>query len=335
MTPKRTGLIGFDGLTGLDLTGPMEAFAAASVETREGTKKAYEVVILGLTKRPFVTEAGLRMLPHTTLEDAGHLDTLVIPGGRGLRVPRISEVLTHWLLRKASHIRRLATVCTGIYGLAPTGLLDGRRVTTHWRFAADVSRRFPRLRVDGDAIYLKDGSFYTSAGITAGIDLSLALIEEDYGPSTALAVARELVVYLRRSGGQAQYSEPLRFESRAKDQLADIAAWVATHLDHDLSVEALAKRACFSDRHFRRLFKTAFGAAPAQVIERLRLDEARRRLEGSRVPIDAVAASVGFASADVFRRAFQRRFDIQPHTYRQRFTAGARSHRVANGAGSR
>jgi transcriptional regulator GlxA family with amidase domain len=196
-------------------------------------------------------------------------------------------------------------------------------VTTHWNHAQDVARRFPKLKVESNALFLKDGRFYTSAGITAGIDLSLAMIEEDHGPSIALAVARELVVYMKRSGGQEQYSEPLQFQTQSTNRFADLAAWIPGHLRQDLSVEALAERACICPRHFSRRFKSAFGSTPAAFVEALRLDEARRRLISARRSIEATAASVGFRSADSFRRAFERRFGIPPRTYRSRFEAAS------------
>jgi transcriptional regulator GlxA family with amidase domain len=210
-------------------------------------------------------------------------------------------------------------MCTGLYGLAPSGLVDGRRVTTHWNFAADIAARFPKLRVEPDAIFIKDGPIYTSAGITASIDLALALIEEDFGNPLALAVARDLVVYLKRSGGQRQYSEPLRFQARAGDRFADLAAWLVDHLDEDLGVETLAARVGMSPRQFNRRFKTAFGAAPGHHVETLRLDAARERLIGARASIEQIAAAVGFRSDDAFRRAFDRRFGLSPTDYRRRF----------------
>ena len=214
-------------------------------------------------------------------------------------------------------------MCTGIYGLASAGLLSGRRVTTHWRWAHDVARRFPDVQVNDNAIFLKDGSFYTSAGATAGIDLSLSLIEEDYGPRVAMAVARELVVYLKRSGGQEQYSEPLQFQTQSVSRLSDLATWIISHLSEDLSVEVLATKACLCPRHFSRRFKTEFGHTPADFVERLRLDEARRRLSNGDNSIENVGLSVGFKSADAFRRAFERRLGVNPADYRRRFTAVA------------
>jgi transcriptional regulator GlxA family with amidase domain len=310
---RRIGFIGYDNVTALDLIGPIEAFTAVPLD--------YQICILGLTKKPFRSESGVSLAPDATLAQAPKLDTLFIPGGSGLRELKISRAVTAWIKERAPEIRRVASVCTGIYGLAPSGVLDGRRVTTHWRFAADVAARFPALKVDANAIYLKDGSFYTSAGVTAGIDLSLALIEEDHGPHIALEIARELVVYLRRSGGQEQYSEPLPFQMEASETLAELAAWMAGHLHHDLSVEALAKRAHISPRQFSRRFKRELKTTPAVFVETLRLNEARRRLSMPSSSVSTVATSLGFTSDDAFRRAFSRRFGIAPSTYRGRFSA--------------
>jgi transcriptional regulator GlxA family with amidase domain len=318
MKPRRVGLIGFDGVMALDLVGPIDAFTTATCGSQE---PCYEVAIIGLSKRPFASESGVLFKPHTTLAKTPAFDTLIIPGGRGLRHPPTQRAIAQWLEAHVDKFRRVATVCTGVYGLAPTGLLDGRRVATHWRFARDFAGQFPRLNVDADALFLKDGPFYTCAGVTAGIDLALALIEEDHGPSVSLSVARELVVYLKRVGGQEQYSEPLRFQTKSADRLADLAAWIQGHLHGDLSIEALARRTCLCPRHFSRRFKAAFGAAPATFVEDLRLGEARQRLSSANQTIESVAKSVGFHSADSFRRAFERRFGVNPTGYRKRFHA--------------
>jgi transcriptional regulator GlxA family with amidase domain len=317
----RVGILGFDGVTALDLVGPADAFSTANEvwQATHGDPLPYRITLLGLTGRTFVAESGLGFEAHALLDDAPPLDTLIVPGGRGLREAEANARIVAWLRAHARGCRRIASVCTGIYGLAPSGLLDGRRVTTHWRFARDVAQRFPKLLVDDNALYLRDGPCYTSAGITAGIDLSLALIEEDFGPRIALAVARDLVVYLKRPGGQAQYSEPLRMQVLSSDPFADLAAWVIAHLDRDLSVEALAARANLSPRHFSRRFAAVFGCAPARYVEDLRMSEARRMLSQDGVGIQRVAVAVGFASADVFRRAFERRFGVSPSDYRERF----------------
>jgi len=229
-------------------------------------------------------------------------------------------MVSAFIKKRASQTRRIVSICTGIYGLAATGLLAGRKVTTHWRFAPDVARRFPDLRIFDNAIFVKDGPFYTSAGVTAGIDLSLFLIEEDYGSRAALAVARELVVYLKRSGGQEQYSEPLQFQTQSVSRLSELTTWMLSHLNDDLSVEALAAKACLCPRHFSRRFKIEFGTTPADFAERLRLDEARRRLSLVDNSVENVGTSVGFKSADAFRRAFERRLGVNPSDYRRRFT---------------
>ena len=325
MKPLRVGFLGFEGVMALDLVGPIDAFTSAAVEEgKSQTTSCYEVVIIGLTRQPFVSESGVVFKPHKTIANAPALDTLIIPGGRGLRVPETQRKAAEWISSRAAKTRRIATVCTGTYGLAATGLLSGRRVTTHWRHAQDLAKRFPELKVDPNALYLKDGKFYTCAGITAGIDLSLALIEEDFGPRVALSVARELVVYLKRPGGQEQFSEPLQFQTQSHDRFADLAAWIQGHLRQDLSVESLAERACLSPRHFARRFKDMFGATPGTFVEDLRLSEARERLTLPEQTIESVADSVGFKSADAFRRAFERRFGLKPSSYRKHFSLRTR-----------
>ena len=313
---RRIGFVGFKDAVALDIVGPMEVFSLAS-EIEGARVPRYRCLLLGLNRRPFVTDSGLVIRPEVTLADAPPLDTLVIPGGSGVRNRGTNDRIVAWLQRSAAQFRRVASVCTGLYALAPTGLLDGRRVTTHWRFAGDVARRFPKLTVDADAIFVKDGPFYTSAGVSAGIDLALALVEEDYGPRIAIRVAREIVVHQKRAGGQQQYSEPLRFQAEHQDRLGEVAAWLSSNLSDDLSVETLAQRAFLSPRHFSRRFKQAFLTTPADFVEKARLDEARRRLAAAGNSLSQVADSVGFGSTDAFRRAFTRRFGVTPGAYRR------------------
>jgi len=295
MASKRIGIFGFEGVVGIDLFGPAQVFAGVEIgDGRGNVQPGYDVLTIGLSNRPFATDAGIIVKPRNTFKNAPSLDTFIIPGGKALR-------------------------CTGAFGLAETGLLSGHKVTTHWRFARDLARRFPDLQVQDNAIFLKDGSFYTSAGATAGIDLCLHLIEEDYGAEVALFVARDLVVYLKRSGGQEQYSEPLQFQTQSIDRFTELTSWMVSHLNENLSVEALASRACLCPRHFSRRFKRAFGHSPADFVEKLRIDEARRRLSNGLTGIESVGASVGFKSAHVFRRAFERRLGINPKDFRERF----------------
>src|SRR6266403_531493 len=332
MAPKRIGLIGFDGVVAIDLAGPADAFTYAEIPGgQNGPRRCYEVVTIGLSDRPFVTESGLVFMPQKSFKNAPSLDTLVIPGGSGLRNPQICKPIAAFVKARAKSTRRIASICTGIYGLAETGLLDGRKVTTHWHHAQNVGHRFPGLQVDDNAIFLKDGPFYTSAGATAGIDLSLSLIEEDYGPGVAMAVARELVVYLKRSGGQEQYSEPLRFQTQSVSRLSDLATWIVSHLSENLSVEVLAAKACLCPRHFTRRFKEEFGYSPANFVEKLRLDEARRRLSAGDNSIENVGLSVGFKSSDAFRRAFEHRLGLNPSDYRRRFSTAAKTEMAPRG----
>jgi len=281
----------------------------------------YEVVVLGLTKSPFSTESGLVFEPHGSIDERVPIDTLVVPGGVGLRVPKTQAAVAAWIKSVAPNVRRVATVCTGVYGVAPTGLLDGHTVTTHWKHAKDLAEKFPRLEVDARPLFCRQGKMYTCGGVTAGIDLSLALIEEDYGPSVALAVARELVVYLKRPGDQAQYSEPLQYQIRTKDRFADLVAWMQDHLREPLGVEQLARRIHLSPRHFSREFTNTFGISPAAFVGELRLNEAKTRLVGARASVESVARSLGFESTDGFRRAFERRFGVAPSHYKRQFSA--------------
>jgi transcriptional regulator GlxA family with amidase domain len=317
---KRIGILLYPGIQALDAAGPMDAFAAASVsDGKDGTAPGYEVFTIGLSGRPVTAESGLVLKPSYSAAKAPAMDTLVIPGGCSMRDPAKAQAISAWIRRRAPKLRRIAAICTGVYGLAGTGLLDGHKVTTHWRFARDLAQRFPGLRIEADAIFTKDGPYYTSAGITAGIDLALALIEEDYGPAVSLAVARELVVYLRRPGGQAQYSEPLKYETQSPDRLAEVTRWITTNLHKPITVEALAQQVRLCPRQFSRRFKRAFGVSPAAFVETARLNEAQRRLADSARSIDRVAASLGYRSSHVFRRAFERRFGISPSLYRSRF----------------
>jgi transcriptional regulator GlxA family with amidase domain len=316
---KRIGFIGFDGVVAIDIAGPAEAFAIAN-EAENDPKPHYEVLVIASSSQPFATESGLIFKPQRTFKSAPPLDTLIIPGGSGLRKPSVNRSVSAFVKARAGRTRRIASVCTGIYGLAPTGLLAGRKVATHWHHAHNVARRFPDLQVNDNAIYIKDGQFYTSGGATAGIDLALSLIEEDYGQRVSLTVARELVVYLKRSGGQEQYSEPLRFQAQSVSRFSELTTWIHAHLNEDLSVETLAGKGCLCPRHFSRRFKAEFSTSPADFVERLRLDEARRRLSNGDNSIENVGLSVGFKSADAFRRAFERRLGISPSDYRQRFS---------------
>lgn len=319
MRTRRIGIVGFDDVQALDVTGPADTFAAAG-RLADGKTPAYEVVLLGVRKGRIRSQSGIDFYADATLSSAGQLDTIVIPGGKGLRTnSAVRTRIAKWLQTAAPRARRVASVCTGIYALAEAGFLEGRSATTHWHYAADVRGKWKKIGLNADAIYVKDGKYYTSAGITAGIDLCLALVEEDCGQDVALEVARGLVVYLKRSGGQLQYSQPLQLQTQAREHFGDIAGWIRGHLAGDLTIESIAERVNLSPRHFARKFKDLLGVTPADFVEELRLDEARWMLVNARDSIVKVAQNVGYSSDDTFRRAFERRFGVAPAEYRSRF----------------
>jgi transcriptional regulator GlxA family with amidase domain len=315
--PQRIAFVAYDGITMLDLIGPHEVFGTANVLAQD---ELYAPVIVGRTRRPIISATGIMIQPSVPFAASGEFDTIVTPGGPGLRELSINKQVSAWLKERAPRTRRMVSVCTGLYGLAATGLLDGRRAATHWRWAADAARRFPNVILDSAVLFVEDPPFYTSAGVTAGIDLALALIEQDHGPMLALDVAGELVIYHKRPGGQPQFSEPLKFQSSAVNRFSELAAWLPQHLQEDLSVEMLAERVNMGGRHFGRVFAATFGTTPGRYVEAVRLDTGRDRLTTSECTVEAVATSVGFASGDVFRRAFERRFGVSPTTYRSHFS---------------
>ena len=312
MDSKRIGFVGFKGVAASHLVSPADTFAAATLDVGYGDRiSCYRVCTIGLTRHPFQAESGILLNPEETLETAPDLDTIVVPGGPGLREDEISEKISEWILTRSNRTRRIVAISTGIYGLAPTGLLDGREVTTHWRFASDVLRHFPQLRVNHRRPIVKDGPFYTSSSLSSAIDLALAFIEEDYGRQVALAASREFVA-LSDGNGETEFCRPAKFDSQPMDRFGELVAWIMQHLQEDLSVNVLARKVCMSPSHFNRAFKSVFGSTPADFVENLRLNEAKRRLSVPKKTLDTVAASVGFSDSDAFRRAFERRFGAKP-----------------------
>jgi transcriptional regulator GlxA family with amidase domain len=251
-------------------------------------------------------------------------DTLIVAGGVGVEAALGDRALLAFLRAAAPRVRRLASVCTGAFLLAEAGLLDGRRATTHWAYCAELARRHPRVRVEPDPIYVRDGCVYTSAGVTSGMDLALALVEEDLGREAALTVARWLVLFLKRPGGQSQFSAQLAAQLAAREPIQELQAWIVENVHGDLSVAALAARAGMSPRNFARVFAREVGATPARFVETARVEAARRRLEEHGAQgVEAVAAACGFGSAETMRRAFLRRVRVSPADYRSRFQAAA------------
>lgn len=313
--PRIVAVLLYPGVNAIDVAGPLEAFA--TVRRADGAPE-YESRIWTLGSRVVRSESGLQLCADTTAPNKPRADLLIVPGGAGVREPQTLARLSEWLARHHSRFQRIASVCTGAYALAEAGLVDGRAVATHWAHASDLQRRYPKVRVNADALFLKDGCFYSSGGVTAGIDLALELIEADCGPRAAMDAARDLVVFLRRTGAQVQFSAPLKFQIAAAGRLKDVCRWAAANLGADLSVEALASRAGLSVRQFSRCFNEAIGAPPASYIKALRLDAARTLL-GQGASVAQAAQSIGFGSADAFRRAFERQFGIAPSEYRHRF----------------
>lgn len=318
MATRTIGFLVYEGLQSLDLAGPLDAFGAANACAGQGVS-AYAMTILGLDGEPVRAENGLAFVPDVALENAPALDTLVIPGGRGIRVINRDGRVLDWIRNRSANTRRIVSTCTGIYLLAAAGVLDDRRATTHWRFADDVRRRYPKVRLDADQLHVRDGPFHTSGGLTAGIDLVLALIEDDLGPAVALAAARHLVMYVKRPGNQAQFSEPLQAQAQGQGALTHLPEWLLDHLAEDLAVARLADHVHMSERNFRRVFWKTFGTTPSHYLERLRLERARLLLTSTRSSVERIAAKVGFNSADAFRRVFRRHYGASPREYRQRF----------------
>ena len=315
MKPRLVVALLFDRINAIDVAGPIEAFASARLANG---KPAYSVSSWSLDGQKVATESGLHFLPDRAADPTCKANTLIVPGGAGVRHPQTLERLSDWLRANHRNFKRVVSVCTGAYALAEAGLLNGRKVATHWAHASALGERYPNIRVDAGALFLRDGKFYTSGGVTSGIDLALDLIADDFGHSVAAAVARELVVFVRRSGKQTQFSEPLRMQQEAPDRLAEACTWAANNLDKDLSVEALAARARLSERQLSRHFHKAYGASPGSVIRRLRVDTARTLLEQG-VTVQKVTSAVGFASVDGFRRAFEGMLGVSPREYRDRF----------------
>jgi transcriptional regulator GlxA family with amidase domain len=322
-TLRTIALIGYDGAQALDLVGPLEVFSMAN---NYAPRPAYEVILASPAGGEIVTNSGLRLAGATPLADLpDDLDTLLMSGGHeyGLRALGDSGVLA-WLEARQATTRRMGSVCTGALVLAASGLLDGRRATTHWG-ACEVLRELrPQVQVEPDAIYVADPPFYTSAGVTAGIDLCLALVEADLGPQVALDIARNMVLFMRRPGGQTQFSAGLSVQADASPRLRLLLSEVIADPTGDLSLPALAARAGMSERTFSRVFLKETGVTPARFVEQARLDRAKALLEASDWPLARVAERSGFGSLDALHRAFQKRLRVTPGEYRDRFGRAGR-----------
>ncbi|MEQ1889677.1 MAG: GlxA family transcriptional regulator [Alphaproteobacteria bacterium] len=316
-------MLAFPGAQVLDIAGPMEIFKGANnVLARNGHSghPAYKLCLVTHDGGQFETTAGIRLVPDCSISGLGRrIDTLLISGGDGVREAMQDTNLIRFIQRTSKKARRVASVCSGAFLLAQAGLLDGRRAATHWRSCDLLARNFPNVAVDRDALHVRDGKFYSSAGVTAGMDLSLALVAEDCGQRVAREVAKDKVLFMIRSGGQSQFSAHLAAESAEDSRLRSVMVWALTNLHADICVNVLAARAAMSARNFARAFRKETDTTPAHFIECARIDAARRKLEESRAGIDRVAADCGFVSSERMRRAFHRHLGIAPHAYRERF----------------
>jgi transcriptional regulator GlxA family with amidase domain len=316
----------------LDLVGPLQVFARAAEmfgTQNPGCDPIYSVeVVTTSPRRSFVTNCGLRITAHKTFREVrGKIDTLLIAGGTAIEHDQIGIEVVRWLRKIAGQIRRIGSVCTGAMLLARAGLLDGRHATTHWNWCELLTKRCPRADVDPNPIFIRDGNVYTSAGVTAGMDLALALVEEDHGSRLALQVARNLVLYLRRPGGQSQFSAALSMQLTDRKPLRELESWVLDHLDKPLTVPMLAERVAMSSRNFARVFTNEMKTTPAKFVERLRVEAARRRLEESQNSLKTIAGECGFGNVNSMRNVFQRALRIPPGQYRRHFRSMRRVQR--------
>ena len=320
--PRRVEILVFPQAQLLDVAGPLQVLATANeLAIEAGLPPPYEPHVIARQAGPIASSAGLVLMTEP-LPSVGHrhrLNTLLVAGGHGVYTAAKDRQLVRWITRRAGQAARVASVCTGAFLLAEAGLLDGRRVTTHWRRCAELARNYPALYVEQDPIFVRDGDVWTSAGVTAGIDLTLAFVEADVGRAAALAVARHLVVFAKRPGGQAQFSAGLALATDPDfDTLHD---WMTNNLRQDLSVPHLAARVGMSERSFARRYRAATGTTPSRAVERLRVEAAREALATSRRPVKDIAWRCGFGSEETMRRSFLRVLSVAPRDYRLRFAA--------------
>jgi transcriptional regulator GlxA family with amidase domain len=321
---RRIGVLIYPGCDILDVGGPSDAFHYADHYLKRfgrSDEPGYQCEFLAATPGPVRTSCGLEIIAtHSYSDIVDGLDTLIVAGGPLVeQACKDNPALVEWVRAMAPRVRRVASICTGAYILAAAGLLHNRRVTTHWMFSELLATAYPSIKVDSSLLFARDGNIYTSGGITAGIDLALALVEEDIGREIALATARVLVVFPRRPGGQSQFSSYIKLEAKSRPDIGELQAWILGHPGEDLSVSALADRMAMSPRNFARLFHDETGDTPAQFTERARADAARCKLEQTVVPVETIAEECGFGNAERMRRTFQRLFDVSPHDYRARF----------------
>lgn len=318
--PRIVHVLAFPNVQVLDVTGPLQVFASANdLARQQGMPLPYAVSVIADQCEPVMTSAGLALVAQPLPAAHSACDTLVIAGGWGVYGAADEPTLVDWVREKARHTRRLASVCTGAFLLAASGLLDGCRVATHWTRCEELARKFPLLTVEANPIFIQQGAVWTSAGVTAGIDLCLALVEEDLGRAIALEVARHLVVFLKRPGGQSQFSVTLSLQ-KGDNRFAELHAWMAENLTLDLNISTLAAQVGMSERSFVRHYRADTGQTPARAVELIRVETARRQLAESAVPIKRIAVQCGFGCEETLRRSFLRALEVTPQAYRERFS---------------
>ncbi|QDU08396.1 GlxA family transcriptional regulator [Gimesia aquarii] len=317
---RRIVFLAFPQVVLLDLAGPWEVFSLANTLTR-GEKQPYNLeLVSGDGSAMILASGGISMASHRTARNCrGDIDTLIVPAADLPSATKSSTRSSTILRRLSRRSHRIVSICGGAFLLAEAGLLDGKKATTHWRGTEELSARFPEVEVQADSIFVKDGNVYTSAGVTAGIDLALALVEEDLGRAMALDCARNLVVFMRRPGGQSQFSVTLESQHTERNSISELMAWAVDNPSSNLSVEAMAERVHMSLRNFSRVFRSEVGQTPAAFVEKLRVEAARRHLEETDQSLDEIATSCGFGSADSMRRSFHRVVKVAPSDYRRRF----------------
>lgn len=320
---RTVAVLAFPGVQALDVVGPLEVFGRAARWLREEqgwAVPAYATLVIARRRGPLPSSSGYSLVADRSLSRfSATVDTLLVAGGTGIRALLDDRKLHAWLRAAQSRVRRFGSVCTGALLLARAGILDGRRATTHWRSCARLAAEHPRVTVEPDRIFVRDRGVYTSAGVTAGMDLALAMVEEDHGREVALSVARELVMFVRRPGGQSQFSAQLSAQLAERDAIRDLQAFALEHPEADLSVPSLAHRVAMSPRNFARVFAREVSVTPGRWVEEVRVEAARRRIEEGRAGVEAVAEACGFGTREALRRAFRRRLGIAPREYRQRF----------------
>lgn len=320
---KSIVMVGYEGAQILDIAGPLEMFAAANIlheRPDEGGSPPYEISLLAKDAGPFETTGGLSLVAHESLEEfSGEVDTLMVSGGDGTLQALEDETLLDFIRQTAGRARRIVSICSGAFLLAEAGLLEGRRATTHWNAAAYFKKRYPDIELEEDAIYVRDGNVWSSAGVTSGMDLALALIALDLGADTALEVARKNVIFMLRPGGQSQFSSHLKAASGGEGPVGRAMQWIVSHLKDDLSLPQLSNIAAMSERTFLRKFKGVADMTPAKYVEAVRLETARQKLEASDHSVDVIADECGFGSSERMRRVFHRQLGVAPQQYRDRF----------------